>query len=328
MSDSIASPARVAVGRRVTDVEEPNLPTTAAGTDVEVYDVGDDEGLGFEGMGLDEQLTPFLAIIQGLSPQLNRSKPQYLPEARQGMILNTASGTLFDGEEGLEIVPVWREPVYTEWVPRDDYRLPDGEVIRGGGGEGGFRGAHSPDDPAVRAAIAETMKRFGASARFRPIPFRNAETEEDTTLIQQFNLGIIYSPVRPFDLGASRRALLAFTSTKIKVYQAFLGNASDIKYRQPDGRYVVPPLFAHRWRLSTVPQSNKKGDFFNWKLVLAEPGRTSLSVIRRDDPIYEAAREFNAQWRDGRVKVDYASADGGDASAEDAAGGLSDEVPF
>lgn len=340
MSEAIVKPARVVTGAEerhnvvstdagrelMVTASKPNEVVTANHDLTEVFDLGDDVGLGLEGLRIEEQLTPFLAIIQASSPQVIRSKAQYIDIARPGMILNTVLGEVYDGDIGIPIIPVWREPVYTEWVPRNDYSLPDGQVIRGGGGDGGFRGVYSPDDPDVLAAIAETRRRFGKRFRFRPIPFRNLDTNEDTTLVQQFNLGVLYSINEPMNLDNIRRAMVAFTVTKIKVYQKFLAAAAEMKYKQPDGSYKPASLFAHRWRLQTAFQTNKKGDFFNWQMTLAEPGRTSASFIQRSDSLYRTAREFYDQWAAGQVKADYETGDGGAGDGDNASG--EDDIPF
>lgn len=312
-------------GDRVTSSQgqEPSssVPSQRA-TELAAYDFGDDAGAGTEGMRIEEQLTPFLSVLQGLSPQTNSSKPEFVENARMGMLYNSAVNAVYDGAVGIEIMACWRDYQFTEWVPRDDYKLPDGTVIRGGGGGGGgFRGIHSPDDRDVRAAIAEAVQRFGKGARFRPIPFRNALTEEDTTLIEQFNLGVIYGAPN-LTPETARRAMIAFTSTKIGVYKQYITAATDIAYPNPrrgepnQPPMIKPPLWAHRWRVTTVPQSNKKGDFFNYRLQLAERGPPQASLVRRDDPLYVVAREFYELWTKGQVKADYDAAGGSDAATD------------
>lgn len=343
-------PLTVADGGTVPPPE--NVPTMVPPTSVPVpavvaddYDFGDDAGAGTEGLRMSEQLTPFIGIFQGLSPQINPSKAEYLPEARLGAMWNNATGAVYDGARGIEIMAAWREAVYTEWVPRDDIEYPEAtlangqvvraRVIKGGGGQGGFRGSHSPDEPIVKQAIQRAINLYGAKARFRPIPFYNNETKEEVVLIEGFNLGIIYG-APDLNESTARRAMIAFTSTKIGVYTRWLAAATDIKYPNPrwepgsnsQPQFISPPLWAHRWRLTSVPQTNKKGDFFNFKFALAVPGSTKESLVPRRHPLYLMAKEFYEQWKDGQVKADYAAGGGDAAGAGDARGGLSDEVPF
>ncbi len=97
-------------------------------------------------------------------------------------------------------------------------------------------------------------------------------------------------------------------------YLMSVAAATDIKYPNPRAaepnqpRVITPPLWAHRWRITTVPQSNRKGDFFNWRLALTERGAPQLSLVRRTDPLYVAAKEFHDQWAAGQVRGDYEDA--------------------
>lgn len=61
--------------------------------DVTVFDV---EGVdsGFEGTTLDSFKTPFLKILQDLSPEIKQNSSRRIPEAEIGMFYNTATGEL------------------------------------------------------------------------------------------------------------------------------------------------------------------------------------------------------------------------------------------
>jgi hypothetical protein len=128
------------------------------------------------------------------------------------------------------------------------------------------------------------------------------------------------------DAYTALRAMIAFTSTKIKVYRAMMSKAGNIRYKQSDGSYRTPDLYAHRWRLRTAPENNKKGDFFNFSLDLAMPGKNSASLIRQDDPLFAKAVEFYDQWEGGQIKADYGSSDASDESSS--ASNQDDDLPF
>ena len=48
---------------------------------------------------------PFVRILQAMSPQLTKSNPKYIPNARAGDIFNTVSNQVWDGEEGIVVIP-------------------------------------------------------------------------------------------------------------------------------------------------------------------------------------------------------------------------------
>lgn len=284
------------------------------GRQLAAYDFGDEAGAGFEDMSVKEQLVPFINLLQGLSPQIDRSRSEYVEGAQMGMLFETASQELFDvkignPESGLTFIPCWREEVYTEWVPRNDVTFPkSGKVIRGGSAGNGFRGVHKPDEPAIRQAMQMAQQEFGRSWEFRPLPFYNADQNEETILTHQFNVGIIYGWPELDEMSA-QRAMLAFVSTKIPTYQQFMTASRKIRYLNPaTGKLAEPPLYSHRWRLGVVPQENNKGKFFNYRITLEKPLPWHNSLVRRDSVLYAFAKEFYEQWREGQVKGDYTTA--------------------
>jgi len=313
------------------------------GRQLATYDFGEDSGAGFEDMSVKEQLIPFITILQGLSPQVDRSRAEYVEGAQMGMLFETASQELYDvkannPESGLPFIPCWREETYTEWVPRNDVTFPkSGKVIRGGSAGNGFRGVHKPDEPAVQAAMREAQQEFGRSWEFRPLPFYNEDQNEDTVLLHQFNVGIVYGWPELDEMSA-QRAMIAFVSTKIPVYQQFMTTARKIRYMNPStGKMTEPAFYSHRWKLGVVTQENAKGKFFNYRVGLEKPLPWHNSLVRRDSVLFGLAKEFYEQWREGQVKGDYATAAESTGGAQDSDGRSSiasrsrmndEEIPF
>ncbi len=286
------------------------------GTDLEIYDFGDDSGAGLEGARSEELLTPFLAVLQSNSPQLDSGSPLYQESARAGMLINTMSGQLFDGKAGVDLVPVARDYQYTLWRPRDL--------------NGGFRGTVAVDDPQ----IAKLLQRYG---HFRMPRYRDGawtgdpfvtQDEEEVEAVEQFNLfAMVGTP--PIAADTAERVVVAFTSTKIAAYKALFTRVSALKY-PVGGRMITPPIWAHRWRLTTVRQENSKGVFFNVRFDL-DGASPRDALIRPNEPLYLLAKEFSEMVRSGQAKANY---DAGAGAAEDgAAGGQSGaagagDVPF
>jgi len=276
------------------------------------YDFGEDAGAGQEQMRIEGMLTPFLNIIQPTSAQLKPGKSEYIPDAKMGMFLNTATARLYNGDEGIEVMPVWMEYLYTEWIPIDD--------------GGGFRGTHDPDSDLIQGLLREA----GAKGRYQKLEWTNA-AGENVELVEQWNVACIYG-APTIDEGTMRRGLLPFTSTKLGQYKAWMAQISDISYRRPDGKYAAPPIWAHRWKTTTTMRTNKKGDWFVYKIRLAVPGLSHLSLVPLNDAVYIEARKFRDLWRGGQVKADYKSAESAMGAENNAAGAGVDinekEMPF
>jgi hypothetical protein len=73
--------------------------------------VGD--GSGFEGLNMDTMAIPFIRLLQELSPQLKKSKPEYIPEAEAGQFVNTVTNRLYSPP--LRVVIGKFERYYIEW---------------------------------------------------------------------------------------------------------------------------------------------------------------------------------------------------------------------
>lgn len=280
-----------------------------------VEDYGDDAGAGLENVGVDEYKIPFLRILQALSPACKPVEAGGMEGAKPGLIMNTATGEIYDGKEGLDFVPAVRDHNFVEFVPRD--------------AGGGLVGIHAVDDPKVLQLRAEQGK------------FGKLKTNDDTEISESFYLyGLVIPAGRsPF------RAIVGFTSSQIKKYQEFMGRVMGIEYTidTPNGKKAIkPPMWAHRWHLGTVFEKGKKGEFYNWKLSLTgrdEKGMESSlkSIIPMKDPLYIAAKEFADMVKGGKAKVDYNQAAGGDDEGDNAQppdnsgsgpASADDEIPF
>ena len=55
----------------------------------------------------DDLALPFLKVLSQLSPQCNKTSNSFVEGAESGMIYNTVSGKLYDGEEGIDVVPAF-----------------------------------------------------------------------------------------------------------------------------------------------------------------------------------------------------------------------------
>lgn len=290
--------------------EEPKTPLglgvpATTGTALEIRDFGDEAGAGAEGLTGAEQLTPFLRMIQGLSPEINPAKAEHVAGAQMGMILNTATKEVWPGSEGLDVILCAREYGYGFWIPRDL--------------GSGFRGMYPADDGLVRETLGRMTTKYGSSARFKmpryregrwsDEPPRTRDTDEAIEIVETGQFYALYGPHGDLNDGTASRAILSFTSTAIPVYQGVITRWTSWKWRQPDGRMVPAQLWSYPWHLTTRAQSAGPGkDFFNWNLQLALPagGLTYRdAILAPDDPLFALGREFYRSYREGAVKADY-----------------------
>lgn len=257
------------------------LTTTQSAGAVAVIDYGDDAGSGFENQTGADYAIPFLGILQSNSPQVEESDT-----LRAGQLYNTVTEQAYNGNDGLLFVPGYADHCFIEWVPRKD--------------GGGFVSRREVSDPIVVEARG-SAEEFG---KFR--------TPEGNDLQETYYLyGALCTPD-----GQIQPAVIAFTSTKIKVYRKFMTTVKMFQVPTGEGdKRICPPLFAHCVRITTTAQKNKKGSFFNFVLAPAN-GDLASSLLKRDDARYQSAKACAELVKSGKAAAAYDKQDR-DASVAD-----------
>lgn len=248
-----------------------------------VVDYGEDAGLGYENQSSEDYSLPFISLLQANSPQVEAEDSTL----KGGMLFNTVTEEVYSGKTGLEFVPAVTEHAFVEWVPRDN--------------GGGFVAKHDENSPIV-AKAKETSKEYGKLV-----------TPTGNDLVETFYM---YGVIVDEDGMPGQMALIGFTSKKIKVYKNFNTKLNMFVHKKW-GIPNKPPLFAHRVRLSSFKDKNKKGEFYNFVLEhaesdLKEDGKLIPAIYRSmmtpDDPRYQAAKQCKIMVEGGLAKAAYETA--------------------
>ena len=155
---------------------------------------------GFENMGADDYALPFLRILSQLSPQVNKRDSKYIDGAEAGMIYNTVTSELYDGEKGINLLPCYYKREFVEWTDRGEGtaapvaakrdatykdRLPNGNylentasyfvtIVKGdGSGETALITMKSTQLKTSRTwnSMMNSIKLKGANGHFTPQPY-------------------------------------------------------------------------------------------------------------------------------------------------------------
>lgn len=263
--------AKTKPGTDVAIKKDTPLATTA--------DFGDFAGGGFEGTGREDMAIPFLSILQGLSPEVKRSEGAYIEGAFEGMLLNTVTKEVYDTTKTkITVVPCAYVRTLVEWRVREK--------------GGGFVGEHQPSWPD-----AATTER---DDRGRDIlPNGNQLNDTRTFYVYVVNEDGTFSP-----------AVITMTSTQIKKAKQWLMQQNLLRLSS-GGRPYTPPMFASKWTVETVPESNEKGSWFGWKFTHAG------YLAGPTDPLFVDAMAFHKSVTAGAVKVDLAKSAEGTGSTND-----------
>ena len=84
-------------------------------------------------------------------------------------------------------------------------------------------------------------------------------------------------------------------STQLKVSRRWKSQIASQKVKRPDGTSVLPPLFATRWRIGTVEQSNAQGTWYNYTV-------SPVGLVESRDMLLDA-KAFRDSIQAGEVKA-------------------------
>lgn len=195
-----------------------------------IFEADADKGL--TNIGHDDLALPFLKILGQLSPEVNKRDGKYVEGAEPGMIYNSVTGELFDGEQGVNVIPCHYKLEYIEWQDR---------------GEGS--GAPVNIHPSSSDIMSKTTR--GADYKDR-LPNGNYidRTASHFVIVDGDN---------------PSTALIAMKSTQLKVSRKWNSMMASIKMKGKNGMFT-PASFSHVYKLRTVQQSNDKGTWFGWEV--------------------------------------------------------------
>lgn len=259
----------------VDQSEKKGMPATSAKANVPaISDYSQYAGQGFEQHDSGDYAVPFLGVLQTNSPLV-----ETVAGARPGMLFNTVTNQLYDLKKGIAFIPAHTEHVFVEWTPRDL--------------GGGFVAIHQLGSDIVQKAKAE--QEFG---KYKMVP----GNPKSNDLIETYYIyGILVNPD-----GTSEQLIIAFTSTKNKVYKQWMTKARTIQIPLPDGRRITAPLFAHRYRITSIGQKNAKGSFYNFQV--AYDGVDAVSCrLSPNNPLFLEAVAFRDFAQGGKVKAAHDS---------------------
>jgi hypothetical protein len=189
-----------------------------------------DANQGAQNIAQDDLALPFLKVLGQLSPEINKTHSKYIKGAEAGMILNSVSGELFDGEEGIEVLPVFYKRQYIEWQDR---------------------GASTGAPVAIHEADSDIISQTTRDKSYKDrLP--NGNYLENTANHFVIHLG---------DTPSS--ALISMKSTQLKVSRKWNSMMMGIKMQGKNGLFT-PPTYSHIYKLKTVQMSNDKGTWFGW----------------------------------------------------------------
>ena len=190
-----------------------------------------DANKGSQNIEQDDLALPFLKVLGHLSPEINKQHAKYIEGAQPGMIINTVSSELFNGEKGIDVLPVFYKRQYIEWQDR-----------------GASMGAP--------VNIYETSDSLPKTQRSKDNKDRLANGNYLETTASHFVVLLGKTPTT---------ALISMKATQLKVSRKWNSLMMGLKMQGKNGLFT-PPTYSHIYNLKAVQMSNDKGTWFGWEV--------------------------------------------------------------
>jgi hypothetical protein len=196
-----------------------------------------DANAGSQNIAQEDLALPFLKVLGQLSPEINTRDSKYIKGTQPGMILNTVTGEYYDGEKGIQVLPVFYKRQYIEWQDR-------GESM------GAPVAIHE-----VNSDLLSKVTRDKSNKDRLP----NGNYLENTA--SHFVVLLGKTPTT---------ALISMKATQLKVSRKWNSIMMGIKMQGKNGLFT-PPTYSHIYNLKTVQMSNDKGTWFGWDVSKVGP---------------------------------------------------------
>ena len=223
---------------------------------------------GFDNVDSKSLALPFLKVLGQLSPQVTQGDSQFIEAARPGMIYNTVTNELYNGTDGISVIPCFYKLEYIEWKDRD-------------------KGAVAPVNvyPADSDIMSKTTR--GEDGKDR-LP--NGNYVEETASHY----------VMVVEEDKSSTALITMKSTQRKKSKKWNSMMMSLRNKRKDGKgFFRPAPFTQQYNLKTVLEKNNLGSWYGWEI-------EHTGQVESEETI-KAAFDFYESCKKGAVRANHSN---------------------
>ena len=185
-----------------------------------------DSGMGLENIDKSDLALPFLKLLQSGSDETKKKHAKYVEGAEAGMFYNTVTKKLYNGEKGIEVIPVFYKMTYPEWAP---FERKEGRPISNDRG------------PSIMANTTQNDRNKNM-------------LDNGNEIIKTANHFVIINGDRP------EKALMTMKSTQLKESRNWNSLMENEFESAPSGKSVPAPIFSRVYKLNSVENSGS----FTW----------------------------------------------------------------
>lgn len=279
-------------------------------------------------------------LLQSGSPQVKKG-PNKVEGVEEGDIINTATGQIYSGEQGLYMIPVRAYQKFVEYKKRDKQ-----------GEGGGFLAIYEADNPYVGTWMEKYRKEHNmdpGAKIYDTIPSGLTPAEEDRPgwpkqLVETWYIDSIFivpneDGTCPGELGTVFEGSFAFSSTLISEYVRFDKRLSDMKYNVKRGEQIVPTEvvpWAHIWHIKTVshPKSTAAQSWMTTRMTWAAKDEKGTELpyrssrLPKHELLYKQAQKLFSELLEGNIGHAYAKDRVDEAPTQQQNGDEGEDGPF
>jgi hypothetical protein len=217
---------------------------------------------GLENVTANQMAMPFIKLISDASYERRPGHEKHIEGAQTGMICNSVTKKLYDGSKGILVVPCYYKFEYIEWKER------------------GTGGVNAP--VKIYSADSDIVSQTKRDAQNRDrLPNGNYLEGTASHFILLLNE----------DQSPHTSGLLTMSRTQAKKSRKWNSMMRALpKIKNSKGDLVSQPSFSQVYRLSTVQESNGKGQWTGWAVNHVGPV-TNQTAFKAAVDLYEACRK-------------------------------------
>jgi len=180
----------------------------------------------------DDVLIPRISILQKLSKALDKTEANFIKGAEAGQFCDASQNKLWDGEDGMIIVPVHYRKTHIEWEKRN------------------FIADRGNDMEYVNSCTRNEKNQLITPDGNNLVP-----TAEYAVMIIQD--------------GGFSPAMISFTGSQMKKSKKLMTMITNFLVDSPRGK-INPAMFYRSYKITTQPESNDQGSWFGFGIEVGE----------------------------------------------------------
>ena len=210
----------------------------------------EDADKGFENVRQESLALPILKLLQNSSGEAQKRNQNYVEDAEPGMLLNTVTKKLYQGEKGINVIPCYYRMEYQEWAEF-------------GTGSGRPEQIFSDDSDI----LSKTTKDGGKD--------RLQNGNYILTVHQNYVLIV-------GDDGSAETAIISMSSSQGKVSRKWQSLQMSQTMTDANGPFT-PASYSHMYNISTVLNSGKGNQWYGYAVKTVGPVKDANLYQRAKD---------------------------------------------